>query len=232
MDILLVQPACPRYIALKLYRHFVADVSDYLDQVPDDHRTIVLRLATMLRKNHYRVAPVLKTLFRSRHFYDPKIVGMKIKSPAQLVVGTIVTLGTPTRSIGTLSDGMKLMGQTLFDPPSVAGWPGGRDWINTSTLFTRQNICAYLITGKDPRKKRWSPGQAGYDPMPLLDSVDRKDPQAVVDHLVDLMLGHHIKPERRQPLYEFLAQRKKGVNRDSMFALLTLITAMPEYQLC
>jgi hypothetical protein len=232
VDVLLEQPACPRYIALKLYRHFVADVSDYLGEVPAENREVVLRMAVMLRKNGYRVAPVLETLFKSRHFYDPAIVGKKIKSPAQLVAGTAVTLGTPKRSLGTLSDGMNIMGQSLFDPPSVAGWPGGRSWINTSTLFTRQNVCTYLITGKDPRKKDWSRDMAGYDPVPLFDGVGLGDPVAVVDHVVGFMLGDHVPAPRRQPLYAFMEQRDKGVTPDSLIALLTLVTAMPEYQLC
>ena len=232
VDVLLGQPACPRYVALKLYRQFVADVSDHLDEVPGDNKAVIQRLAGMLRKNDYQISPVLKVLLKSKHFYDPAIVGKKIKSPAQLVVGTVRTLGTPKRSLGTLSDGMRAMGQDLFDPPSVAGWNGGRSWINTSTLFTRQNVCTYLITGKDPRKKNWKRKQANYDPMSLLASIESREPHVVVDHLVDLMLGEHTPAHRREPLYGFIQGRDKGVTSDSLIALLTLITAMPEYQLC
>ncbi len=232
VDVLLDQPACPRYIALKLYRYFVADVSDHLDEVPGENKAVVQRIAVMLRKNDYQITPVLEVLLKSRHFYDPEVVGRKIKSPAQLVIGTTRTLGTPTRSLGTLSDGMRTMGQDLFDPPSVAGWDGGRNWINTSTLFTRQNVCTYLITGKDPRKKNWNRKQTNYDPMPLLAGVESREPKPVVDHLVDLMLGSHTPAERREPLYSFMRGRDKGVTPDSVIALLTLISAMPEYQLC
>ncbi len=232
VDVLLDQPACPRYVALKLYRHFVADVSDQIDDVPSPNRSVIQRMASMLRKNGYQVAPVLQTLFKSKHFYDPKIVGQKIKSPAQLVAGTARTLGTPTRSLGTLSDALRAMGQDLFDPPSVAGWNGGRSWINTSTLFTRQNVCTYLVTGKDPRKKKWNRKQAGYDPMHLLADIDSREPKPVVDHLVDFMLGEHTPAPRREPLYKFMQDRSKGVTPDSMIALLTLVAAMPEYQLC
>ncbi len=232
VDVLLDQTACTKYIALMLYRHFVADVSDDMDEVSEAHREVIRQMAVMLRKNGYGVAPVLKTLFKSRHFYDPEIVGRKIKSPAQLVAGTARTLGTPTRSVGTLSDGMTAMGQALFNPPSVAGWAGGRSWINTSTLFIRQNVCTYLITGKDPRKKKWNRNQIGYDPMYLLAGIESREPQPVVDHVVGFMLGDHMPANRREPLYQFVRDRSKGVTKDSMIALLTLITAMPEYQLC
>ena len=232
VDVLLDQPACPKYIALKLYRHYVADVSDYLEQVPEDNRKVVLRMARMLGRNGYTIAPVLEKLFKSKHFYDPSIVGRKIKSPSQLVVGTARMLGTPKRSLGTLSDGLTAMGQALFDPPSVAGWPGGRDWINTSTLFTRQNVCTYLIAGKDPRRKKWKRSQIGYDPTKLLAGLDSREPKAVVDYVVAFMLGEHTPAQRREPLYRFMQARKKGVTLDSMVGLLTLVAAMPEYQLC
>ena len=232
VDVLLDQPACPRYIALKLYRHFVADVPDYLDEVPKENREVVERLALMLKKNGYKIGPVLKRVFKSEHFYDEQIVGKKIKSPTQLVIGTARSLGTPTRSTGTLSDGLSAMGQELFDPPSVAGWCGGRSWINTSTLFTRQNVCTYLITGKDPRQKKWDRKQVNYDPMLLLAGVDSREPEPVVDHFVGFMLGDHTPMARREPLYKFMRERDKGVTKDSLIGLLTLITAMPEYQLC
>ncbi len=232
VDVLLDQPACPNYIALKLYRHFAADVSDYLDRVPEDQRAVVQRMSRMLKRNGYKVAPVLSKLFMSKHFYDPAIVGKKIKSPVQLVIGTARMLGTPKRSVGTLSDGMTTMGQSLFDPPSVAGWPGGRDWINTSTLFVRQNVCTYLITGKDPRKKKWNRKEIGYDPMHLLDGLKSRASGDVVDHVVGFMLGDHTPASRREPLYAFMNNTSKGVTTDSMVGLLTLIAAMPEYQLC
>jgi len=232
VDILLGHPACPKYLALKLYRHFVADVSDYLNQVPGPERKVILKLAVMLRKNGYQVAPVLETLFASQHFYDDAIVGKKIKSPVQLVIGTADTLGTPLRSPGTLSDALTLMGQSLFDPPSVAGWPGGRDWINTSTLFTRQNTCTYLITGKDPRKKKWSRKQIGYDPLALLDGLESREPDDVVTYVASFMLGDQVPDERLKPLYAFMRSRSKGVTADSLVGLLSLMAAMPEYQLC
>ena len=56
--------------------------------------------------------------------------------------------------------------------------------------------------------------------------------KAVVDQLCDTMLGHHVGQDRREPLVRFMNEREKGVTADSLVALLLLITAMPEYQLC
>ncbi|MEM1354439.1 MAG: DUF1800 domain-containing protein [Planctomycetota bacterium] len=232
VQLLLRQQACSRFVALKLYRHLVADVSDDWDLVPSEHRDVIDRLARQLRGSGYELKPVLTTLLRSRHFYDRQVVGKKIKSPVQVVVGTARTLGTPTRDERGLVRALRAMGQDLFEPPSVAGWPGGRSWINTSTLFLRQNTNVYQITGS-ATNRAFNKDNMAYDPMHLLQGCsDPGDPGKVVDHLADALLGEHLSPTRREPLQRFMAERTKGVTADSVVGLLLLITAMPEYQLC
>ena len=85
---------------------------------------------------------------------------------------------------------MDRMGQRLFDPPSVAGWAGGRSWINTSTLFVRQNLAAYLLTGRVPFGRGSRKVDTSYDPMFLIRDLPEQTPEAVVDHLVTIEQGH------------------------------------------
>ena len=231
VELLLRQQACARFVALKLYRHFVADVSDDWDLVPTTQKRVIAGLADLLRREEFAIAPVLERLLKSRHFYDAQIVGKKIKSPVQLVVGTVRALGTPMRDGRGVTRGLRAMGQDLFEPPSVAGWAGGRSWINTSTLLMRQNMCTYLLTGKDP-SKQWRRSNVGYDPMALLGDLESPTPRQVVDHLCDSLLGPHVPAPRRATLYQFLESRRTGVTADTVMGLLLLITAMPEYQLC
>jgi len=231
VDLLLGHPACARFVALKLYRHFVADVSDDWDLLDSSTRHVVDQLAKLLRDEHYELKPVLTRLFKSRHFYDFGVVGKQIKSPVQVVVGTIHQTHAPLRNDRALATALRGMGQQLFEPPSVAGWSGGRSWINTSTLFMRQNTCAYLLTGTIPGRQ-FSRGDVQYDPRPLLAGFEDRGAKAVVDGLCDAMLGHHVGADRREPLSRFMQEREKGVTADSLVALLLLITAMPEYQLC
>jgi len=226
--ILLARRACAEFIAGKLYRFFVAEASD----TPDDtSKQVIAQLARELFSQKYELRPVLKLLFRSRHFYDGAIAGNMIKSPAQFIVGTVRVLNTPTRQFGVVVDAMNTMGQELFDPPSVAGWPGGRMWINTSTLYVRQNLAAYLITNKLPFDKDWDNSQLGYDPMFLIEDLPSRTPEAVVDHLTATLLGPTLDP-RRDELVHFVKSRNMGITRDTLIALLLLITALPEYQLC
>lgn len=231
VSLLLQRPQCPKFIALKLYRHFVADVSEYYDQTPAANRQVIDALAAQLLRHDYELKPVLALLLRSRHFYDPAIVGQKIKSPAELLIGTARQLGTPPRQPRARANAMFGMGQVLFEPPSVAGWPVGREWINTSTLFVRQNTATYLITGKLPTGN-WDIDDLNYDPQPLLEGLTDRTPAAVTHHLIDALLGPHTPLARREPLVRFMRERSKGVTRDSLIALLLLITATPEYQLC
>ena len=224
VDLLLRNRQCSRYLAFKIYRHFVADVDENKTKRPRDAQAVIEQMSRQLWQDGYQLQPTLVTLFKSQHFYDAAIVGNKIKSPVQLLVGTMRSLGTPMRSTHDLGKAMTMMGQVPFNPPSVAGWDTGRSWINTSTLFMRQNLCVYLIAGKKKKLR-------DYDPMPLLAEVEHQ-PQAVVDHLVDLLLGPHVPESRRRPLVAFMEKRPSRVTADQVAALLVLITGMPEYQLC
>ena len=231
VKILLKHPACSQFIALKLYRHFVADVSDDWDLLETNTRSFIQAMADQLRDSGYQIKPVITAVFKSKHFYDKSIVGKKIKSPVQVVAGTARQTGAPLRDTRGITKALESMGQELFEPPSVAGWEGGRSWINTSTLFLRENTCTYMLTGTAPGKS-FKKSEMGYDPMPLLQGLDDRSPEAVTNHLCDALLGEYTPAARREPLIRFMKERSKGVTADALVALLLLITATPEYQLC
>ncbi|MEM7627313.1 MAG: DUF1800 domain-containing protein [Planctomycetota bacterium] len=231
VEILLKKDACAKFVALKIYDTFVADVGDVYDAVPRGPRKIIDGLAKRLYRNGYQLKPVLTELFKSQHFHDPGIVGQKIKSPTQLLAGTVRGLATPTRSKTAMASSMASMGQVLFEPPTVDGWSGGRAWINTSTLFVRQNLTTYLISGQHPAKA-FRPGQTEYDPRVLLAGLEDKSADAVTDYLIDHAVGPHVSAPRRAPLHRFMTDRGDDTSNENLVALLSLITAMPEYQLC
>src|SRR5262249_20791794 len=151
------------HLAWALYRFFVRDDTPlHQRERPEAAAGVIRRLATTLRRSKFEVKPALRELFLSEHFYDDANAQTRIKSPAELVVGAVRSLRTPTRDLGALVDAMERMGQELFFPPSVAGWAGGRAWINTSSLFVRQNALVFLISGKAPIAQRDS--DEPYDP--------------------------------------------------------------------
>ncbi len=228
VDLLLKHPACPQFIAYKLYRHFVSDLSA---GVTSEARSVIQQLSRELIRERYKIAPVVQTLLMSEHFYDRQVMGNKIKSPVQLVASTVRVLDAPVRDIGLLTDACGHMGQELFDPPSVAGWDGGRSWINTSTLFVRQNLCAYVLSGKLPYDDGWTSDRVGFDPASMIADLTTTSPEAIVEHLGTTLLGSQLNPGRRQRLVAYLQDRTDPTTSDALLGLLLLITALPEYQL-
>jgi hypothetical protein len=84
---------------------------------------------------------LLKRIFLSKDFYSAPAVATQIKSPVQLVVSTYKKLGLS--EVPTIPDFGRMtgsLGQTLLNPPNVAGWAGGRTWITPSTLLERGNL--------------------------------------------------------------------------------------------
>jgi len=233
VGILLRQEDCAKFVALKIYDAFVADVGDVYQAVPRENREVIDKLAGRLKRSGYQLKPVLTALFKSKHFHDPAIACRKIKDPTQLTVGTMRSLGLPMRDRSVIDKAMSAMGQVLFEPPTVDGWDGGRSWINTSTLFVRQNLTTYLISGHHPSKKN-NRKKIGFAPQRWLDQIADRSPRGVTDAMIDHLIGSHIPAERRAPAHAMIAAREadQTISNDGLVALACLITAMPEYQLC
>jgi hypothetical protein len=151
------------------------------------------------------------------------------------VVQTVRQFGTPVRQLNALAGACDLMGQDLFQPPNVKGWDGGRAWINTSTMFVRQNVAVYLLTGKRPDMYDWELDETRFDATPLIGVSGGGAPnsQAIADRLLAISLAAPPHPERRRVLVEFLAKQleSKSTPQAATVAALELITALPEYQL-
>ena len=232
VSIILERPEPSRFISLKLYRFFVNDSP----KLSKDGVETVERLAKIMRDERYELKPVLRALFRSRHFYAAENRLAVIKSPTQLVVQAVRGLRTPPREMSALVSAGDLMGQQLFQPPSVKGWDGGRAWINTATMFIRQNVVVYLVTGRRPASTDWSPSEMEYDSMHLVehlrDSTGELDADVAVRNLATFALGGEPSPQRLAELGAFLDSLGGTVTNDRIKALLCLIGAMPEYQLC
>lgn len=231
VDILLATDFPSRFIAAKLYRYLVWDAPRELSK---DRRQFVEALARRFRDSRHELKPLLKSLLRSEHFYDDSNVASLIKSPVQLIVQAVRSLRTPVRELSALASAADLMGQDLFQPPNVKGWDGGRAWINTSTLFVRQNVLIYLLTGNRPALYGWDESSDHYDARHLVEHLgpQARDPSAVTDYLLRFCLGRPPAEARRTTLLDFLRSRGDSVDNDRILACLCLITAMPEYQLC
>jgi uncharacterized protein (DUF1800 family) len=131
LNILLEHQQTATYITRKIYRYFVNDV-------PDDNH--VSWLAGRFYQSQYDIAALMKDIFTSDWFYDEKNIGSRIKSPVELIVGIRRALPMKLENEQVQLLLQRLLGQLLFYPPNVAGWPGGKNWIDSSSLMFRLRI--------------------------------------------------------------------------------------------
>ena len=139
LDILLEQKQTAKFISQKIYRFFVNDNVDHQK---------VEWLADRFYKSGYDIGKLMEDIFTSDWFYDVKNVGSRIKSPIELLVGIQRMLPMKLENEEALLLLERVLGQILFYPPNVAGWPGGRTWIDSSTLMMRMRI-PQLINDSD-----------------------------------------------------------------------------------
>jgi uncharacterized protein (DUF1800 family) len=217
VDIMLQHPATARYVAKKLWQDFA-----YHDVEPE----LVEQLASVLRTNEYQIRPLLTNLFLSEQFYSEQATGGHIKSPVELLVGTAKALSLPKVDYQNVRFLLASMGQSLFDPPSVAGWPGDADWINTNLLIARYTATAELVKKSKP------------DLVALLKDRQLANAEEVVDHLAERCLLVELSAAKRQELVQVLGtlpppaqwEKQKDEVNAKLRAVLLLIVSTPEYQ--
>ena len=137
IDIIMEQPVTAEYIAGKMYRFFVRD---------DLSSELQAELGDVFRDNNYEVTALLETIFLSRDFYSAASVGTHIKSPVELAVSTYIKLDLEDApGVPDFNSATGALGQTLFRPPTVAGWAGGRSWITPGLLLERGNFARDVL---------------------------------------------------------------------------------------
>jgi hypothetical protein len=132
-----------------------------------------------------------------------------------LLVGTIRILGLDMPDERVIQQQLTQMGQVPFQPPNVRGWLGGRNWINTGTIFIRYNAGVMLTNGPMPSLRNESPG----------DSADE-----LVDRWIGRLIQRPIDPDQRQTL--LTAAGDQPPRLPMLRKIVQLIVSMPEYQLC
>jgi Protein of unknown function (DUF1800) len=234
IDIILATPVCPRFIGSKLFRFFAYEDMD--DKLMEG-------VGAVLRSNNYELRPLIRTILTSKAFYSDDAVGSQIKSPIQLTLGTIRLLDLQMPQYRAIVGSLTQMGQVPFAPPNVRGWPGGRIWINTSTLFVRYNTGVYLAGGGSslfPKlggrkfdtvgKKNQDVQSPSVNFQPSAVEQTAISDEDVVDQWVERLIQRPIKTDKRQVLIDALAGQPQ--RPDNVRKMVQLIVSMPEYQLC
>jgi uncharacterized protein (DUF1800 family) len=148
LDLLLAKPETAEFVTRKLWREFVST---------DPEEADVKRIAARFRDSRYEIKVALQALLTSDAFYAPENRGTLIKSPVELVVGTMRQFGMRPGETVPFAVATAGMGQNLFGPPNVKGWPGGEAWINSSTLLARKAFLDRLFRADDAAGRMDSP---------------------------------------------------------------------------
>ena len=180
------------------------------------------------------IKPVLRALFLSDFVKDAKFA--KIKSPAEVVVGTLRFVGGykfPAPGIGNLSKEAGYMGQELLNPPSVEGWHTGHEWINSGAFVQRVNFMA---------------DQLGDASLPGVQDIIRRiassngkgmSPDQLVDGCLEQMGPLQVKDSTRRELIDFVQSETDQISwhngdyekgADVTCKVLALIKGKREYQ--
>jgi uncharacterized protein (DUF1800 family) len=142
IDILLAQPQTAEFIVRKLWREFVSPEPDVAE---------VRRIAAVFRDSRYDIRATLRALLTADAFYAPQYRATLVKSPVDLVVGTLRQFQMSSVDVQPFALAVTQLGQNLFAPPNVKGWPGGEAWINSTTLLARKQFLERLFRADEMR---------------------------------------------------------------------------------
>ncbi|MBP2833167.1 DUF1800 domain-containing protein [Aquimarina sp. U1-2] len=127
------------FICSKLYAYFVS---------PTCNEAIVAQMAQTFITNNFQIAPVLRQLFKSEHFYNQEAIGAIIKSPCDLMICFYNELGINDPMMDStdfLRNTVRVLGQDVLNPIDVEGWQGDEDWISPDLLIGRWESIRFLI---------------------------------------------------------------------------------------
>lgn len=205
IDLILGHEASSRFVTSRLFREFVHDH-------PSDET--IDALTAVWDASGHDVGEVVRAILVSDEFYSEEAYRAKVRSPIELVVGAVRGLELDWDFRG-LERHAETLGQVLYNPPNVAGWPGGTAWISSGTFFARANFLDDLFF--NPR--------FAIPPGILAASASADE---AVDLAVAALLDGNVPEASREFMVEHVAAAGEGLERGRAAAYLAL--ASPEFQ--
>ena len=227
IDIILEQKQCARFICGKIYKYFVNDI------INEDR---VEELATVFY-NDYDVEKIMRHLFMSDWFYDEANIGSKIKSPIEFLVGMSRAVPVEFEKTKDVLKIQKLLGQILLSPPNVAGWKGGKSWIDSNTIMLRLKLPSIILANAKISIKEKGEFEDSFEKY-----YSKKNKNRFVsvkidwdafekqynDSSFDELKHHLIIPKLSDGTESYLKTLSQNSKRNFCVQLMSL----PEYQMC
>ncbi|WP_233558598.1 DUF1800 family protein [Aquimarina sp. BL5] len=224
-----------KFICGKFYRYFVS---------PSVNEDIVDQLAQTFLNNNFEIAPVLRQLFKSEHFFDEKSQGVLIKSPVDIQINFFKDLNFELPADfefnNKIRGGCTELGQDLLKPTDVAGWQGDKDWIDSSTLTTRWDRIGWYLW------RSWRHNEEQFRTLAInIMGSDSNDVELVSKSILDNFLSKELlsDTEYSQGLEIFKDQVPENYFEDGtwnlnwdaaprqVYRLLEFLITIPEFQL-
>ncbi len=203
---------CSHFLAAKLFSYFAYPVG------PDD--PVVAPLAARFVQSGFSVRALVEAILRSGAFSSETAYRALVKSPVELLVGTLRLLGAERVPLEASFGHLWLQGQVPFAPPNVGGWPSGRAWINSSTVLSRNALTAYFLYSVGAKDEAEAGGR------PIERQVrGRRGAAQKVDRVLELVVDGDVPPAARSALVAHAA------NADDLYSLFNLALVLPAYQL-
>ncbi|MBL0134747.1 MAG: DUF1800 domain-containing protein [Chitinophagaceae bacterium] len=241
LSLLLSQQQTARFITKKIYRYFV---NEDVDEARVDE------LSKKFFQSNYNISELMASIFSSEWFYDAKNIGNKIKSPIELLAGMQRVLPMEWKNPETVLLLQRLLGQILFYPPNVAGWPGGKTWIDSSSLMLRMRI-PQLIYGTDelsmkpkddddqmmgrknnPNKAMGKLGNQLTASEVKWDLFIKQFEKVPREKLLSTLSGRLLQTGTGFPESTLLAHADASSRESFIMTVTTHLMSAPEYQLC
>ncbi|MCU0341312.1 MAG: DUF1800 domain-containing protein [Spirosomaceae bacterium] len=231
IKMLLEKPQTATFIATKIYRYFVNE------RVNQAH---VAAMAQRFLSTEYDIADLLEYVFKSEWFYAPDHLGAQIKSPVELLAGMKRTLGVQFDDKAPVLYVQKVLGQVLFFPPNVAGWAGGKTWIDSSSLLTRMQLPQAFFRNETLAVGVKDDGDANEEKIQRKAKFDLKIdwaqwaktfekepsetlPQTLASYLIQVPINAQV--------LKNISQRNEGKSHEEQVKQTTIaLMSLPEYQ--
>jgi uncharacterized protein (DUF1800 family) len=209
-------PETARYLAAKLYRFFVSEVGDVSD-------AFVQRVAATYLRARGEMKPVIRDVLTSPEFWDSASYFARYSWPVEFVVRAVKDIGWTGFSLGDTLTPLANMGQTLYDPPDVAGWDLGQSWFSTGAMLARMNFASALAANQKFRLASAA--------KPFAQSSEM-----VLSWALDSLAARPFDNSVRAELSDYLGATGAWTGSDAQLqqkvpGVMHLIAGSPEYQL-
>lgn len=230
INMLLEKEETAQHIVRKTYAYFVN---------PNVNEKRVLKLAKAFYKSGYDIQKLMESIFSADWFYDTEQIGSRIKSPIELITHLSLIFDLTFDGYLPLLFAQRQLGQVIFNPPNVAGWPGGRAWIDNSTLLLRLNLPGIIFREVDMQfttknipeelnAKGKSKLKAEADVKPLVEAFESSDYSLMYDQLVEYMIRVPLKYDKQK----LIAATIQTNPSDYIKSLAIRLASLPEFQVC